>query len=512
MERRIKFIYVLTIVAIIAFIVMQGYWLYGRYQLSTDECEQELYAAIVESAEKDLKLRESMIHPPRQTCSKMKVNYRRNERGVRNELDWSIDIFMVDTLKMKLPEVSDSIRESAEKYGLFLFDYLSKHYSDVQPDGIDFHSFHIGNDREAMGTSMEAITRFYVDEWHPFMPSRLDSILRSRGIRAQSITTTKTDTMVWQPSMQPHTSIWRPVVTVSFPYDIFEGQQVVVKTAIGMSPIIKRMVYALLTTVVLSFFLVFCLVYQILTIRKQRHIETIRQEFLHTMIHELKRPIATLKMCVSFMGNERMMQDEAGKQRILSSSHNELDNLTSYFSKLRDITMSDAVGIPLVKSDFSLTELIDECIGKQNTPSGKEVKMENTAAVDIVIRADRMHIGNIICNLLENAIKYSREAVTIKVDYRLREDGTLQITVADNGIGIARADQQYVFDKFYRSLRASSLTQSGVVGGGSIPGIGLGLSYVKLLVEAHGGTITLASTEGEGTTFTILIPQTDGKD
>ena len=503
MERRIKFIYWLTIVAIVAFVVMQGYWLYGRYQLSIDEYEQELYASIVESAEEDLKLRESMIHPPRQTCSKMKVDYHRNERGVRNELDWSIDIFMVDTLKVKLPEVSDSIRDSAEKFGAFLFDYLSKHYSEVQPEGVDFHSFHIGNDREAMGASMEAITRFYVDEWHPFRPDRLDSILRSRGITAQSITTTNADTTVWQPSMHPHSSVWSPVLTVSFPYDIFEGQQVFVKTAIGMSPIIKRMVYALLMTVLLSVFLIYCLVYQILTIRKQRHIEAIRQEFMHTMIHELKRPISTLKMCVSFMGNERMMQDEESKQKILSSSYNELDNLTSYFSKLRDITFGDSIQIPLVKSRFALRGLIEECIGKQNIPSNKEVRMEIVAEDDLEIRADRMHLANIVCNLLENAIKYSVEAVVIKIDYWMREDGMAQITVADNGIGIAKADQRYVFDKFYRSESAKDK---------AIPGIGLGLSYVKLLVEAHGGSIDLDSTEGEGTTFTILMPQRDGED
>ena len=114
-----------------------------------------------------------------------------------------------------------------------------------------------------------------------------------------------------------------------------------------------------------------------------------------------------------------------------------------------------------------------------------------------------MHLANIVCNLLENAVKYSVEAVTIRIDYQMREDGTVQITVTDNGIGITKADQRYVFDKFYRSETVKDK---------SIPGIGLGLSYVKLLVEAHGGTITFESTEGQGTTFTIIIPQTDGKD
>ena len=114
-----------------------------------------------------------------------------------------------------------------------------------------------------------------------------------------------------------------------------------------------------------------------------------------------------------------------------------------------------------------------------------------------------MHLANIICNLLENAVKYSTEAVTIRIEYRMCEHGMLQITVADNGIGIAKADQRYVFDKFYRSETIKNK---------AVPGIGLGLSYVKLLVEAHGGTITFESTEGQGTTFTIIIPQTDGKD
>ena len=114
-----------------------------------------------------------------------------------------------------------------------------------------------------------------------------------------------------------------------------------------------------------------------------------------------------------------------------------------------------------------------------------------------------MHLANIVCNLLENAVKYSVEAVTIRIDYRMCEDGMLQITVADNGFGIVKADQRYVFDKFYRS---------DAVKDQAIPGIGLGLSYVRLLVEAHGGTVALESTEGAGTTFTLLLPQTDGED
>ena len=498
MERRFKFIYGLTICAIVAYIIVQGYWLYSRYQLSLEEYKSELYNTIIACAEEDIATRKTLPYPPRFYGNRLrKTSEIKGNDAVET---WGYEVFALDTLQY-VPKGTDA--------HTYLLDYIASLHDSIPaelPKGLEYFVFTCDSKgHEDMGTSqlVEALNRFTVDHQHPFQKELLDSILRSRGIVAQSITTTKADTMVWQPSMQTDGSIWQPVMKVSYPYDIFEGQQVVVTTAISVSPVIRRMAYTLLITVLLSLFLIFCLVYQILTIRKQRHVEAIRQEFLHTMIHELKRPISTLKMCVSFMGNERMMQDGESKQKILSSSYNELDNLTSYFSKLRDITFSDSTEIPLVKSRFSLRSLMEECIGKQNVPSDKDVKMEIVAGDDLEIRADRMHIGNIVCNLLENAIKYSREAVTIRIDYMMREDGMVQITVADNGIGIAKADQRYVFDKFYRSESAKDK---------AIPGIGLGLSYVKLLVEAHGGSISLDSTEGEGTTFTIVIPQRDGED
>ena len=498
MERRFKFIYGLTICAIIAYSFVQGYWLYSRYRLSLEEYKSELYSTIIACAEEEMAIRNTLPHPPRFYGNRLKkILEIRGDDAVET---WRYEVFALDTLHY-IPKGTD-----AQTY---LLDYIASLHDSLPtklPKGLEYFVFTCDSKgHEDMGTSqlVEALNRFTVDHQHPFQKERLDSILRSRSIAAQSITTTKADTMIWQPSMQTKGSIWQPVMQVSYPYDIFEGQEVVVTTAICISPVIRKMAYTLLITILLSFFLIFCLVYQILTIRKQRHIEAIRQEFLHTMIHELKRPISTLKMCVSFMGNERMMQDVESKQKILSSSYNELDNLTSYFSKLRDITFCDSTEIPLVKSRFSMRSLIEECIGKQNIPSNKEVRMEIVAEDDLEIRADRMHLANIVCNLLENAIKYSVEAVVIKIDYWMREDGMAQITVADNGIGIAKADQRYVFDKFYRSESAKDK---------AIPGIGLGLSYVKLLVEAHGGSIVLDSTEGEGTTFTILMPQRDGED
>lgn len=109
-----------------------------------------------------------------------------------------------------------------------------------------------------------------------------------------------------------------------------------------------------------------------------------------------------------------------------------------------------------------------------------------------------MHFVNIISNLLENALKYSKEKVRIEISYRKSNDESITISVKDNGFGIPKSDCKYVFDKFFRS---QAVTNKGILG------MGLGLAYVKLLVSAHKGSIEVESEKSIGTVFTIKLPQ-----
>lgn len=198
------------------------------------------------------------------------------------------------------------------------------------------------------------------------------------------------------------------------------------------------------------------------------------------------------------MRNDRLMEDKESKETIITDSSNELDNLSSYFSKLRDLTFNDAAEIPLTLSAFNLRDTISDCIAKLTIPSGKKAEIRIMSEDAVMLTADRMHIGNIISNLLENSVKYSGESVRIDVDYREDGNDTICITIRDNGIGISKADIRFIYDKFFRSRRASDR---------DIPGMGLGLAYVKQLVLAHRGSIDMESEEGVGTVFTIKLPQ-----
>ena len=485
MEKRIKILHWLTIAAIITFCMMQCYWLYNRYIYTLESHEEELYKTVLNVMQEERNIRKSIKRPDISilTSTKISASTQAETSGI---LSTVFDIYVIDANKIDLSEVSNAdIKE------------IIKLYETLKPEGITYHKFEI-TDKPTDPNEYDALERFTVDVRNPFKLSSLDSLLSKSGLEVECISIEKADSMVWLPSRTEHTSIFSPQFTVTYPYDIFEGELVSVTLVVGISPVIAKMTDLLILSIVLSVLLITCLVAQIITIRKQRKLEELRQDFIHTMIHELKRPISTLKMCVSFMRNEKLMQDKKSKDTIIADSSNELDNLSSYFSKLRDLTFNDATEIPLTLSAFNLCDTIKECVGKLSIPTGKKAEINILSKEDMVLTADKMHIGNIISNLLENSIKYSCESVKIDIDYRENSNDSVCITIKDNGFGIAKTDANYIYDKFFRSRSASD---------NDIPGMGLGLTYVKQLVQAHRGSIVMESEEGVGTIFTINLPQ-----
>lgn len=485
MEKRIKILHWLTISAIVAFCLMQCYWLYSRYTYTLESHEEELYRTVLDVMQEEREIRKSVKRPDINILTSTRISAS-SQPGSSGILSTVFDIYVIDLNKIDVSQMNATD----------IKDIINL-YETQKPDGIVHHNFEI-NDKPSDPNEYDALERFTVDVRKPFRLQTLDSLLRDRGLTVDEIVMEKADTMVWFPSKAGHESILLPKISVTYPYDIFEGETVTVTLSVGLSPVIAKMMDLLIFSLVLSALLITCLVAQIATIRKQRKLEELRQDFIHTMIHELKRPISTLKMCVSYMRNDKLMEDKESKETIITDSSNELDNLSSYFSKLRDLTFNDAAEIPLTLSAFNLCDTISDCIAKLTIPSGKKAEISIMSEDVVMLTADRMHIGNIISNLLENSVKYSGESVRIDVGYREEGNDTICITVKDNGIGISKADMRFIYDKFFRSRRASDR---------DIPGMGLGLAYVKQLVLAHRGSIDMESEEGVGTVFTIKLPQ-----
>ena len=361
MEKKIKILHVCTIIAIIIFCITQCWWLYTRYDYIWQNYNEELYQSILGIMQEDFE--------------------NRRISGERNNIDFvTKSSIKVDNTKMQytINLFFDVYVIDGSKYGdkdSTYSDRILNLYKKYKPEGIKKYEFSIRNcenEREAY----VGLERFQVDEICPFSIKKLEDLLMKAGLKTTSITTEKVDSMVWKPKQFSHLNILKPNMTVIYPYDIFEGEVVRMNFDIGMSPIMKRMSGTMVLSLFISIMLISCLVFQIKTIRSQRKIEVLRKDYIQTMVHELKRPISTLKMCVSFMRNDILMADSQSRAEVISDSYNELDNLSSYFSKLRDLTFDDINEIPLNKSSFSLDEVINDCVKKLNIPGSKKIEIK----------------------------------------------------------------------------------------------------------------------------------------
>jgi len=484
MERRFKIIHWLTVIALITLVVMQGHWLANQYIYTLKQYEEELFRKTVDVVIQDMELRKHSPHKDLYTITSWKMEVERGHPTTSNlDVNWSLYAYVID--KNKVTAIDSLSMQQIDSLCATVGHGIKKYRFDIKaPHGeYDVH---------------DALERFKVNKLNPFCTEQFDSLLQSNGLKALHINTEMTDSIIWKPEKVGYTSVWKPVMEVTYPIDVLAKEQVRVTYELGLSPILGRMLGTLMGSIILSILLISCIVYQTKTIFKQRRIEELRKDFIKTMIHELKRPVSTLKLCISFMKNDKLMQDRQMKDDIIHSSQNELDNLSSYFSKLRDLTYGDLEEIPLNLQTFNLKELVEDCIDKQNLPVDRKVNI-NAYFDDgnSEMFADKMHISNIFCNLLENAIKYSEGETTIRIKCDSMDD-KYRIEVEDDGFGIPLAECKYVFDKYFRSTSIAAK---------NIPGIGLGLCYVKLLVSAHKGTISLESIWGSGSKFIIEIPK-----
>lgn len=469
---------------------MQVYWLYNRYAFSLSAYEADAFESIVMAVDGYNKGRKN----------RKKSDELSKRHQTEYNIDWDVDscgrkktIATVTTRQYVAEEVlgiSGQRRLTTEE----LLQASRKVADDpslsvTRRDSFDVTSAPSEGD---IWVSMKNVENEFVS---PLSAVEIDSVLAAGGIDAD-VSLTVTDSIAWAPSIIRHASVMKPAIALNVPYSELQRKSVRVEYRFPVAEIFGGMAGTLVVVALLSLFLIVCLILQFSTILKLSRLDRMRSSFVATMIHELKRPIATLKMCVSGMGNESMMADAEVRDELLGSTRSALDNLSAYFSRLRDITFNDIEQIPLNITTFDLAPLFDDAVASTAIPSGKSVGFHNNIEPGLKISADRTHLLNILTNLVENAVKYSGSRVDVTAEAAVGVE-SVKISVSDTGDGIPRSDIDKIFTRFYR----------GKAAGGEQPGIGLGLTYVRMLVEAHGGSVEVESVEGEGSLFTIILPQ-----
>jgi DNA-binding response OmpR family regulator len=264
-----------------------------------------------------------------------------------------------------------------------------------------------------------AIDRALVNFTNPFCEALLDSILATDldDIHYAIQPWQETDTIHYVSHWEKSGTFLYPGINVWYTYSPFEQKGVVINASIPPQPLFGKMAIQLLVALGLILLLIGCLVFQIKTIMKQKKLGELRESFVNTMIHELKRPVQTLKAFVSFLGDKEMRSDEEVAEQVVQDSMFELDNLSVYLTKLKDMMCADSESTSLRPVKFNLKELIDKVVRLTHIPAGKNVQLSATYEMGSPwIEADPVHIANILGNLIENAVKYSDREVEITIN------------------------------------------------------------------------------------------------
>jgi len=237
--------------------------------------------------------------------------------------------------------------------------------------------------------------------------------------------------------------------------------------------------------------------YSINVILKQKRLSDIKNDFINNMTHELKTPISTIGLSSEMLLKGTITEKE-DIQRYAGVIFKENNRLKNQVERVLNIAKLDKEKLELKKEVFHLHEILEEAKDifefNQLTHDGK-ITLQLDAVSD-TINGDSVHIGNVIYNLIDNAVKYCKNKPEVIVRTYNEKKGVC-LEIEDNGIGIKREHLKMIFDKFYR-------VSTGNIH--DVKGFGLGLYYVGLVVEAHHGTIDVKSTPGKGSTFKIWLP------
>jgi two-component system phosphate regulon sensor histidine kinase PhoR len=249
---------------------------------------------------------------------------------------------------------------------------------------------------------------------------------------------------------------------------------------------------------VLVLIIVLCFGYSIRIIIQQKKLSSMKNDFINNMTHEFKTPIATVSLATEALQDKDVSQSDDMRIRYIKMIQDENRRLGTQVERVLQIAAIEKQDLNLNLEQLNIHELIQSLIENmkiQIESRGGRITAILSAAI-CEVKGDETHVTNCIMNLLDNANKYSAESPNIIVRTESHQN-QLSITVQDHGIGMSKETQKHVFEKFYRLPTGNRH---------DVKGFGLGLSYVKSMIEAHSGTVGVESTIGKGSKFTINLP------
>jgi len=231
---------------------------------------------------------------------------------------------------------------------------------------------------------------------------------------------------------------------------------------------------------------------------RQRKLTAIKNEFISNITHELKTPIATVGVAIEALRNFNAINDPQRTKEYLDISQNELQRLSLLVDKVLKLSMFEKKEIELKYELLDMKGVVDEVVSSMRLQIEKHHAVVSTSVEgDTHLQGDRLHLLSVVFNLLDNALKYGNGNIAIKFELKEKEND-VELSVADNGIGISPEYKDRIFEKFFRVPLGNTHNTKGY---------GLGLSYVAHVIQRHKGKISVESQPGLGSKFIITLPK-----
>lgn len=500
MNRRIRSIFWLMTLCILGINAFQGYWLWTTYQLNRQQFSRTVQDALFE------------IVQQRQMADANRLFRHQSEPKKSGK-----EVSHMIVRQYNTGSDGDQIR--------VFVDETVNHSTSAQPRGKRPNQAFIvrGDPNQPSGTPVQAdtlarrISNLLLLDWAegtrinlPKLSAAYRDELRQRGIDASF----RLDTVSVKPQRtSANVLIFRShsannpaktsdsVRTTPVPINPVRNLFAQASFATPTYYLLRQMGWLLGSSVFLLLLTTGSFLFMLATILRQKKLSEVKNDFINNMTHELKTPIATVAAAVEALQNFGALNDPQKTQTYLSVSRTNLQRLSDLVEKVLTLAVEEKKELVLNPEWIKPSELINQALSNYQLKADKPVDFEvDIEAADEPIRIDRFHMANAINNLIDNAIKYSRESVTIRVSSR-KHERVWRLSVKDNGIGIPESYQSAIFDRFFR-VPTGDLH--------SVKGFGLGLSYVRQVLEKHSGLIEVISEPGEGSEFILLLPEQGG--
>ena len=263
---------------------------------------------------------------------------------------------------------------------------------------------------------------------------------------------------------------------------------------------LQSLKWRLITAIILSLIIIAAFYLTVRTMLRQKKLGEIKNDFINNMTHEFKTPIATISLAVDAMRNEKVLQDREKMDyfsTIIKEENKRMNRQVETILKASQLEKQEVdLNLKPVRVHEVIKDVVENFALQLEEKEGKAELLLN--AQNDLIEADEVHLSNLVNNLFDNALKYSKENVPPFVRLTTQSNGKkFSMKIEDNGIGMNRDTLKRIFERFYRA-------HTGNIH--NVKGFGLGLSYVKTMIEAHHGEIKAESTLGKGSTFIVELP------